>query len=467
MILARLILLLAVSLALAPQAAADRAAPTSREAIHLSFAPLVKRVAPAVVNVFSRRVVRSNLGPGSLFNDPLFRRFFGEDSPFGMPRDRVENSLGSGVIIDSGGLIVTNRHVIEGGQEIRVVLADRREFDASIILSDEHADLAVLRIDAHGERLPSLEIGDSDQIEVGDLVLAIGNPFGVGQTVTSGIVSGLARSIGGNDYGSFVQTDAAINPGNSGGALVDMDGRLIGINTAIVSQSGGSVGIGFATPANLVRTVLEAATHGGHVTRPWFGAVGQPVTQELARSLHLPLPQGVLVKDIAPGSPAAKAGLRVGDVIVAINGHEVADPQELRFRIATLSANSRVTISVRRGGSMMELAAALTPPPEQPSRDLTTMRGREPFAGATVGNLNPAFAEELGLEATRTGVIVKEVADDSIAAGLGIEPGDIVVSVNDREIGSVGELQRSLGTGPPWRLTILRGDKRLTVTVGS
>ena len=462
----RLVLGLALLAAALPSAAAERTLPTSRELIHLSFAPIVKKVAPAVVNVFSRRVVRTGAGPGSVFNDPLFRRFFGESSPFGAPRERVENSLGSGVILDASGLIVTNRHVIDGGQEIRVVLQDRREFEAKIIIADERADLAVLRVDPHGEKLPVLEIGDADQLEVGDLVLAIGNPFGVGQTVTSGIVSGLARSIGDGTYGSFIQTDASINPGNSGGALVDLDGKLVGINTAIFSQSGGSVGIGFAIPANLVRSEIEAAVHGGHVTRPWFGASGQAVTPELARSLRLARPEGVLVKDLAPSSPAANAGLRIGDVILAVNGHDVADPGELRFRIATMPVTGRAALAVWRAGQRLDLAVALAPPPETPPRDLVTLHGREPFSGATVGNLNPAFAEELGLEPTKTGVIVKEVADSSIAANLGVAAGDIIVSVNDKPIDGVAELRRATAEPGPWRITILRGDKRLTVTVG-
>ncbi len=229
----RLLLIVALLLASAVAEAQTRTPPTSREIIHLSFAPLVKKVAPAVVNVFSRRVVRSVEGPGDVFNDPFFRQFFGDRFPLGIPRQRVENSLGSGVILDAKGLIVTNHHVIKDAEEVLVVLADRREFDARIILTDPRADLAVLKIDPVGETLPVLEMGDSDSLEVGDLVLAIGNPFGVGQTVTSGIVSGLARTIGVNDFRSFIQTDAAINPGNSGGALVDLDGRLVGVNTAI------------------------------------------------------------------------------------------------------------------------------------------------------------------------------------------------------------------------------------------
>src|SRR5579863_1319899 len=278
-----LVMTLLLSLPLATAKAQDRAPPTSRELIRLSFAPVVKKAAPAVVNVYSRRVVQTR---SPFFDDPMFRQFFGDQSPFGLPRQRVQQSLGSGVILDASGIIVTNRHVVQAAEEITVVLSDRREFEAKLLLSDEHADLAVLKIDVHDEKLPMLELGDSDQVEVGDLVLAIGNPFGVGQTVTSGIVSALARTGIGSDVSSFIQTDAAINPGNSGGALVDLDGKLVGINTAIFSQSGGSIGIGFAIPTTLVRTVLEAATTGAPIRRPWFGATGQEVTAELANALQ-------------------------------------------------------------------------------------------------------------------------------------------------------------------------------------
>ncbi|MBX6368535.1 MAG: trypsin-like peptidase domain-containing protein, partial [Rhodospirillales bacterium] len=265
-----LLLLLVVSI---PSFAADRVLPDSREQIKLSFAPVVKRTAPAVVNVFSRRIVRRSGPPPGLFNDPLFRRFFGDAIPFGLPQERVQNSLGSGVLVARDGLIVTNNHVIDGADEIIVVLADRREFEAQIVRRDERTDLAVLKIDVGNEALPYLELGDSDSLEVGDLVLAIGNPFGVGQTVTSGIVSALARTqVGISDFRFFIQTDAAINPGNSGGALVDLDGKLVGINTAIYSRSGGSIGIGFAIPASMVRAVVAGAATGGRVVRPWLGA---------------------------------------------------------------------------------------------------------------------------------------------------------------------------------------------------
>ncbi|HKF70352.1 MAG TPA: trypsin-like peptidase domain-containing protein, partial [Stellaceae bacterium] len=297
--------------------AVAQTAPRSREAIRLSFAPIVKQAAPAVVNVFSRRVVRTSASPFA--DDPFFRRFFGNRSPFGLPQERVQNSLGSGVIIDPDGLIVTNHHVIQEAQEITVVLSDRREFEAKVLRSDERTDLAVLKIDQKGERLPTLELGDSDALQVGDLVLAIGNPFGVGQTVTSGIVSGLARTaIGISDFRSFIQTDAAINPGNSGGALVDVDGKLVGINTAIYSRSGGSIGIGFAIPTSMVRAVVEGAKTGKLIARAWLGATGQPVTAEIAQAAGLDRPRGALVKEVVAESPAAQAGIRPGDVIVAI-----------------------------------------------------------------------------------------------------------------------------------------------------
>ncbi|HXE15703.1 MAG TPA: DegQ family serine endoprotease [Stellaceae bacterium] len=449
----------------APAVAADQV-PQSREAIHLTFAPVVKRVAPAVVNVYSRRVIRTGAGPGSLFNDPLFQRFFGNMAPFGMPRERIENSLGSGVIVDPDGLIVTNHHVIDGADEINVVLSDRREFKARVILSDQRADLAVLRVDTGGTKLPTLSIGDSDAIQVGDLVLAIGDPFGVGQTVTMGIVSGLARSIGTGDLGSFIQTDAAINPGNSGGALVDLEGRLIGINSAIFSQSGGSVGIGFAIPASMVRGDVEAARHGGRVTRPWLGASGQAVTPDLARGLHLPLPEGVLIKDVTPHSPAGAAGLRNGDVVLSVNGHEVTSPDELRFRIATLPSNAHADFTVWRSGTRRAVTVALEAPPETPPRDTTTLQGREPFAGATVANLNPALAAELGIDEGESGVIVRAIARGSIAQDIGLQPGDFVLAVNDADIDSVATLRQAARVAGPWRLVIRRNGRRIAFTVG-
>src|SRR5262245_15061124 len=333
--------------------AQERAVPQSAGQVQLSFAPVVAKVAPAVVNVYARRVVRQAV-------NPFFQQFFG-GSPM---RSRIEQSLGSGVIVRPEGIIVTNNHVIEGGQDIQVALPDRREFEAKVILADPRTDLAVLRIDTKGERLPALQFGDSDKLQVGDLVLAIGDPFGVGQTVTSGIVSALARSNGGaSDYQFFIQTDAAINPGNSGGALVTMDGRLVGINSSIVSSSGGNIGIGFAIPSNMARIVVEGALSGG-IKRPWLGAEGQAVTAELARSMGLSRPEGVLLSQVHPRSPAAQGGLRQGDIVFAIDGFAVDDTNAMRYRVATKRPGDAVTVRYYREGAARTASVRVALPPD-------------------------------------------------------------------------------------------------------
>ncbi|HVA34614.1 MAG TPA: Do family serine endopeptidase [Stellaceae bacterium] len=458
------IALLAASPATAQQKPVTRT-PSGRAEIHLTFAPVVKEAAPAVVNVYSRRVVQTR---APIFNDALMRRFFGNAFPLAVPRQRVLNSLGSGVILDPAGLIVTNDHVIKDAEEISVVLSDRREFPAKVLLADEHLDLAVLKISVPGEKLPVLPIGDSDRLEVGDLVLAIGNPFGVGQTVTSGIVSGLARTgTGINEFGSFIQTDAAINPGNSGGALVDMDGELVGVNTAIFSASGGSIGIGFAIPTGLVRSVLYSVRHGERVVQqPWLGADGKGVGTDEATKLGLPRPGGVLVDDVTAGSPAAKANIGKGDVILAVDGHDVEDAEALRFRLATHHVESTAQFTLWHDGRMRTVAATLIAPPEQPPRDITLLTGRHPLAGAAVGNLNPAFADELNLPQTRRGVVIASVNPGSTAAQLGLRRGDIVASLDHHEITSVAQLRDMLASvGPPWALVIARGDKTFSLVV--
>ncbi|MBM3532446.1 MAG: DegQ family serine endoprotease [Alphaproteobacteria bacterium] len=453
----------AASQAQAPVVPQTRAVPESRQAVLQSFSPLVRRAAPAVVNIFTRKVVRER--PTSpLMNDPFFRRFFGDqlgDQP------REQSSLGSGVILRKDGVVVTNHHVIRGADEIRVVLSDRRELEAKLVGSDERTDLAVLRIEAPSEGLPTLELGDSDGIEVGDLVLAIGNPFGVGQTVTSGIVSATARTmVGISDYRFFIQTDAAINPGNSGGALLSMDGKVIGINTAIYSQTGGSVGIGFAIPANMVRAVVTGLVDGGKVVRPWFGASGQPVGSDVAASLGLTRPSGVILEQVAPNSPAARAGLKVGDVITSIDGREVEDAQALRFRIGTLPIGGRARLGVIRQGIEQQVFVALEAAPESPPRQLTPLTGRHPFSGATVANLSPALAEELGLETASRGVIIMQVRQGTIAQRLGVTTGDIVLKVNDTEIVSVDSLRRAVsGERETWQLSIKRRERVMNVRV--
>ncbi|MCK5167496.1 MAG: trypsin-like peptidase domain-containing protein, partial [Rhodospirillaceae bacterium] len=306
------------------QSTGNKTVPAGNAQLHLSYAPLVRGAAPAVVNIYTAKTVNvRRFAP--LFNDPFFQQFFGGQIRRSVPgaKKKVQNSLGSGVIVSSDGTIVTNHHVIEGAEEIKVVLSDRREFEAVIVGKDERTDLAVLKIKNAGKDFSFLELNNSDNLEVGDLVLAIGNPFGVGQTVTSGIVSALARTqIGVSDLGSFIQTDAAINPGNSGGALIGMDGKLIGINTAIFSKSGGSMGIGFAIPSNMVSSVVRAIQTGGRAVRPWFGASGHGVTADIARNIGLDRPVGVMITNVFDDGPAKRAGIRRGDIILNMGAHE-------------------------------------------------------------------------------------------------------------------------------------------------
>ena len=446
--------------------AVERTVPASQTEVQLSYAPLVRRTAPAVVNIYARKIVRqANRSP--FFNDPFFRRFFGDMLPPGATRKRIANSLGSGVIVRPDGYIVTNHHVISGADEVTVALSDRREFDARIVLADERTDLAILQIDTGEALLPFLELMDSDEIEVGDIVLAIGNPFGVGQTVTSGIVSGLARTqVGAADFRYFIQTDAAINPGNSGGAMVALDGRLAGVNTAIFSKSGGSVGIGFAVPANMVRVIIESALRGGPVMRPWLGATGQAVTADIAAARGLDRPGGVLVNGIYPEGPAEQAGILVGDIIKAIGRHEILDPEGLEFRIATRSLGSNVSLTVLRGENMFTTKVVLEPPPEVPERNLTWIEGRNPLAGAQIGNLSPAFAEEMGFDPMHKGVVVVDVAARSPARRLRLKPGDVIVSVNDVEIHQTADVVAiAKQDAGEWRITFKRDDRQLNIVV--
>jgi Do/DeqQ family serine protease len=440
-------------------AAAEEAVPQSKSEIDLTFAPLVKAAGPAVVNIYTRTVVKERQ-TSPFFDDPFFRQFFGDQFKFGQPKERVQGSLGSGVIVRADGLIVTNNHVIDGADQIRVVLNDKREFEAKIVAAEERLDLALLKVETKGEALPVLIMRDSDELEVGDLVLAIGNPFGVGQTVTSGIVSGVARTNTGiGDFGYFIQTDAAINPGNSGGALISTDGKLIGIPTAIFSKSGGSIGIGFAIPSNMVAAVVKAEGSGGKLIRPWIGAAGEAVTNDIAQSLGLPRPVGVVVQQLYAGGPAERAGVKPGDIIVGVNGREVEDPEGLRFRLATLPVGEQATINVLRRGTPMDLAVALIAPPEVPVPGEILLDGRQPLSGALVINLSPAAADELNISAWE-GVAIAKIKRGSIADRVGFEPGDIVVKFNGREIQAAQDLASLVEATPaPWSITINRGGK--------
>jgi Do/DeqQ family serine protease len=453
--------ILSLSAALLPAGAAEqRVVPGSDAEVKLSFAPIAKIAGPAVVNVYSTRRVQVSQSP--LMNDPFFRQFFGNDFP-APNRNRQQASLGSGVIVDPSGLIVTNNHVVEDGDAVKVALTDRREFEADVVLKDEQLDLAVLKLRNVRDELPALGIADSDELQVGDLVLAIGNPFGVGQTVTQGIVSALARSqVGISDYQFFIQTDAAINPGNSGGALVDTRGNLVGINTAIFSRGGGSNGIGFAIPSNMVRVVIDSARKGGStVELPWIGADLQPVTSDIAETLGLDRPTGVLVTSLAPDGPAVQAGLQVGDLVLMVDGIEVSDPRVFNYRLATKGVGNTAELTLNRAGSAFNVTVALEPPPETTPRELVTIETPSPFQGATFANLSPAVAASIGLAYRgQTGVVITDVARSSPAARVGLVRGDIVLAVNGAEMTDTAKLQAAAGEEPMfWRMTIDRGGR--------
>ncbi|MDH3335378.1 MAG: DegQ family serine endoprotease [Rhodospirillaceae bacterium] len=451
--------------------AQEKTVPANRAQVQFSYAPLVREAAPAVVNIYTAKTVNvRRFAP--LFNDPFFQQFFGGQLNRTLPgqQKKVQNSLGSGVIVSKDGVIVTNHHVIEGAEEIKVVLSDRREFEAKIVGSDERTDIAVLKIDGGSRGFSFIEMNNSDNLEVGDLVLAIGNPFGVGQTVTSGIVSALARTqVGVSDLGSFIQTDAAINPGNSGGALLGMDGKLVGINTAIFSKSGGSMGIGFAIPSNMVSTVVKSIQSGGRAVRPWFGAAGQSVSAEIAQNVGLPNPQGVMITNIFSASPAMRAGIKRGDIIMTISGHEIQTPQDLRFRIATLSPGGTVKVGIWRGGQKISADLMLEVPPENPPRNETLLKGPNPVSGAVVANLSPALVDELGLPMHNvTGVIITKISRNSNAASFGFAPGDILKEINGQSISTVVDVVRTLAKNTRlWRITINRGGRELSMAIKS
>ncbi|KAB2917823.1 MAG: Do family serine endopeptidase [Hyphomicrobiaceae bacterium] len=456
---------IALALTVADKALAQRKEPPpSREAAQYSFAPIVKKAAPAVVNVYVRARVQTFVSPFA--EDPLFRRFFGE--AFGMPQERIQNSLGSGVIVSPTGIVVTNNHVIKvgGAAEIKVALADRREFDAKVILQDEKSDIAVLRIEGGDGRFPYLQFENSDTIEVGDLVLAIGNPFGVGQTVTSGIISALARTeVAQSQAQVFIQTDAAINPGNSGGALVDMAGRVVGINTAIFSRSGGSHGIGFAIPSNLVKLYVDSAVTGRKVERPWIGAKLDAVTRDIAEGLKLDRVAGAVIVRLYPNSPAAEAGLEAGDVIVAVDGYEVTDARAVNYRLTTRGIGNRARLDVVRKGRRMTVEVSLRAPPAAGRDDIRNLAGPHPFDGARVANILPGMADELGID-DQDGVVVLSVRGGATAARLGFRQGDIIVQVGRQKIETVAELEGLLKDRQRlWQVVVKRGQQVLQLQV--
>jgi Do/DeqQ family serine protease len=454
--------LLALWAATASAAAQDRRVPASAAELRLSYAPIVQHVQPAVVTVYAAKVVQDR---NPLLEDPIFRRFFGVP---GGQQEQVQRSLGSGVMVDPSGLVVTNNHVVEGADQFKVSLSDKREFEAEIVLKDSRTDLAVLKLKDTHEKFPTLDFANSDELLVGDVVLAVGNPFGVGQTVTHGIISALARTqVGITDYQFFIQTDAAINPGNSGGALVDMTGKLAGINTAIFSRSGGSQGIGFAIPANMVRVVVASAKSGGKaVKRPWLGARLQAVTPEIAETLGLRLPSGALVSNVVADSPAARAGLKLSDLIVAIDGQTVEDPNAFDYRFATRPLGGKSEIEIQRAGKAIKLSVSLETAPDT-GRNEIVLTTRSPFQGAKVANISPAVADELHLDADTEGVVVTDLADGGTAANVGFQKGDIILAVNNQKIARTSDLEKATRDALRlWRITLVRGGQQINVTLG-
>jgi len=420
--------------------------PQNQTQLQLSFAPVVKNVAPAVVNIYTKRTVTRTVSPFA--NDPFFSQFFGNNAFGGRMKKQAESSLGSGVIIDSNGLIVTNAHVIHGAEEIKVVLADGRELDAKLILSDKASDLAMLRVQSDAP-LPSVSIRPSETLEVGDIVLAIGNPFGVGQTVTSGIVSAKGRSsLNINDFNFFIQTDAAINPGNSGGPLVALDGSVVGINTAIYSRDGGSLGIGFAVPTEMLASVIAAEESGvtgeKGIIRPWLGVSAQAITSDIGESLSLQTPRGAIISHLHPASPLLKAGIKVGDVVTSVNGRAIRDPGEMKFRMATIPLGQKAEITITRQGETKSFNVEAIAPPEEPPRNETKIEGRNILNGATIANLNPAIAVQLGIIYNEEeAVIVTDVPRGTQASRI-LNVGDLILEINGNKIQRVSDIEKAL-----------------------
>ena len=424
--------------------------PQSGGEMQMSFSPVVKATTPAVVNIYASRVVQERVSPFA--NDPVFGQFFGD---FGQVQPRVQNALGSGVIVGADGIVVSNYHVIDQATDIRVVLNDRREYAAEVMLADQESDLAILHLKG-AKDLPALPFANSDTLEVGDLVLAIGNPFGVGQTVSQGIISGLARSSVGLGRGYFVQTDAAINPGNSGGALVDVKGQLVGINTAILTRGGGSNGIGFAIPANLVQTVVKQAQAGDKTfQRPWAGVGGQAMDSSMAEAMGLSRPDGIVLTDLHPESPFLKAGLEAGDVLLSVAGEPTNTPQEMMFRLASLGVGTRAHIHYLRDGKEGDVEVDLIPPPDQPARAEIEIKDRVALRGLKVSQINPAVQHEFDLPLTSQGVVV--TAADDLAGRIGLRVGDILLSINDTEISATKDvLVQSKSSARMWSISVLR-----------
>ena len=432
--------------------------PQSEIEIKLSFVPLVKQAAPAVVNIYAQRIIEERRSPFS--RDPFFRDFFRN---FGQLQPRVQNSLGSGVILSADGYVVSNYHVVGGATDIRVVLHDGREISGDVILADEDSDLAVLKINTD-EILPHLDLRKSDTVEVGELVLAIGNPFGVGQTVTNGIISGLARTgiASGSAKGYFLQTDAPINPGNSGGALIDISGSLVGVNTSILSRSGGSNGIGFAIPADLVGQFLVQAKAGrSSFIRPWAGMRGQPITFEMAASLNLPAMSGMIISELHELSPFSKVGIGVGDIITKVDGLDINSPAEMLYRMSVVGIGTAVDVSYLSQGILKSSKIDLVEMPNWEAKQVTL--GPEfIFMDLHISELTPEFQSKFGLSFSSDGLIVLDPG--RIASRLGLRRGDLLREVNRRPVGTIEDAISAISSiKSSGSITIIRSGRRVSL----
>ncbi len=406
-----------------------------------SYAPIIKGVLPEVVSVQSSRMVKTDESLEPFSNDPFFRQFFGDQQQFQVPQEQKEQGLGSGVIVGTNGYILTNNHVVDGATDVKVDLNDKREFQARVVGRDPKADIAVLKIDA--DHLPAIPLGDSSKVQVGDVVFAIGDPFGVGQTATMGIVSAVNRSnLGIEDYEDFIQTDAPINPGNSGGALINAEGEPIGINTAILSRSGGNQGIGFAIPVNLARREMDEIVRTGHVTRGWLGATIQDMTPALAKGFGLDKTEGVLISDVVTGSPAARAGLKSGDVVLSMNGKPVTSSADLRMRVSEAGPGASVSMAIRRGTSTINVTAKLGDLPLENSAIAPTTTDENMMRGLQVEKLTPALREQLHVSPGTNGVAVSDVDPNSSAAAGGVQQEDIIEEVNHHPVANVSEFRQ-------------------------
>ncbi len=446
----------------AATSATTAAAPTSA-----GFASVVKPALPAVVNISSSRVVRAQNSPMAPFlNDPFFRQFFGNQSP--IPREQRERSLGSGVIVSPEGYILTNNHVVDGATDIQVALSDKRELKGRVIGRDPKTDLAIVKIDA--KSLPTLALGDSSKLQVGDYVLAIGDPFGVGETVTQGIVSATGRAgLNIEGYEDFIQTDAAINPGNSGGALIDAHGDLVGINTAILSSGGGNQGVGFAIPINLARNVMDQILKNGKVVRGWLGIAIQDVTPSIAKAFNVSETKGALVSDIDSKGPSANSGLKRGDVITGLNGKPVTGPNELRLRVAEMAPDSVAHLQVVSDGRSHEIDVKLGQLHEgRAVAEAKQGTATGPLAGVQIESLTPDTAQQLNLPANTKGVVVNSVSADSDAAAAGLQRGDVIQEINRQPVNSIGDYEQAVkkaGDKEPVVLLADRGGTRSFIVV--